>query len=72
MNREAAILVRALDAVQLRMPLIARHVIKARVGNLPARREQLDEAINNARALHDELVTARASLGWLKREGDAA
>lgn len=72
MSSEKVPLVQALASVHSRAPVIARHVIKARLGPPSARREHLQAAIDSARALLDELVTARAALGWQEREGDAA
>lgn len=69
---EAAILSKALESAYRHAPVILRGVIKARVGHLAARQAQLDGAIEHARTLHDDLVTARAALRWNKREGDAA
>jgi hypothetical protein len=72
LSKEVAILTGALYAVHTRVPIITRYVIKARVGHLSARQAQLDQAIENARALHDELITARTALGWSKRERSEA
>jgi hypothetical protein len=72
LNRDTALLVNALGAANRLVPRIVGHLIKARVGHLAARQAQLDGAVELARQLLDELVTARTALGWDKRDGDAA
>ncbi len=72
MSRESSLLAGALISAQKLAPLVVRGLIKARVGNLAARRDQFDSAIESARQLHDELVTARTALGWAERKEDVA
>lgn len=64
MSRERTLLVPTLSLVYERYPRITGHVIKARAGAVPlaARLRHLDDAIADARAVVDELVTKRSAI----------
>ena len=55
-------------------PAIVRGVVNATHASrpLPWRQHQLNNAIQRAHELLDDLVTQQTALGWRDREGDAA
>lgn len=74
MSGERQLFAEAIAAVTSRTPLITRGVINASRPSRPRgwRRNELDIAISQTRALLDELMLQRTKLRWGDREGDAA
>lgn len=74
MTAERDALDAALTSATSRTPQIIRGIVQAKQTSkpLPYRKSELHMAIDQARALLDELMLQEVRLGWYDRTGDAA
>lgn len=65
---EGPALAAAVRATTRRAPMIKQHAARAAHGPAGGRKHQLDQAIIQARALLDDLLTVQLQLGWREDE----